>query len=179
MSDPLDALVEAIAEEGGLLGAALAGRPPACGPSPARWLTGGPRVRGREADYALVVEAIYEGYLLHYGQPRVLRVSDDGDLALLAGDHLYALGLARLVEIGDVEAVTELADVISLAALARAGDDAELAEAVWEAGMVAIAWGAGGAGEEAKERARAGAPEAPARLRAAAMRVRGGANAPA
>ena len=42
------------------------------------------------------------------------------DLALLAGDRLYALGLARLAQLGDVEAVSELADVIALCAQARA-----------------------------------------------------------
>jgi hypothetical protein len=36
----------------------------------------------------------------------------------MAGDRLYALGLARLAELGDLQAVGELADVISLAAQA-------------------------------------------------------------
>ena len=40
---------------------------------------------------------------------------DDPDLALLAGDRLYALGLERLAALGDLEAVAELADVIALA----------------------------------------------------------------
>jgi len=39
---------------------------------------------------------------------------------LLAGDHLYALGLARLAALGDLDAVAELADVISLSAQAHA-----------------------------------------------------------
>ena len=54
--------------------------------------------------YAELVEAIYEGYLQHYGDGRVLRPQDP-DLALLAGDRLYALGLAHLAELGDLEAV--------------------------------------------------------------------------
>ena len=45
---------------------------------------------------------------------------EDPDLALLLGDQLYALGLSRLAELGDLEAVAELADVISLLAQARA-----------------------------------------------------------
>ncbi len=63
---------------------------------------------------------ILEGSLLHYGRPRVLR-DDDADLALLLGDQLYALGLSRLAELGDLDAVAELADLISLLAAARAG----------------------------------------------------------
>ena len=48
---------------------------------------------------------------------------DEPDLALLAGDRLYALGLERLAELGDLEAVAVLADVISLAAQAHAEDE--------------------------------------------------------
>ena len=44
----------------------------------------------------------------------------DDDLRLLAGDALYALGLARLAEAGDLEAVAELSDLISLTAQAQA-----------------------------------------------------------
>jgi len=64
------------------------------------------------AEYGLAVEAVREGYLLHYGEPRLLRGHDD-DLALLAGDYLYALGLERLAAAGDTEAVGVLADLIS------------------------------------------------------------------
>ena len=46
----------------------------------------------------------------------------EADLGLLAGDQLYAIGLARLVELGDTEAVGELADTITLSALAQAAD---------------------------------------------------------
>ena len=38
-----------------------------------------------------MLEAVREGYLLHYGAPR-LPSDDDPDLALLMGDRLYALG---------------------------------------------------------------------------------------
>ena len=86
------------------------------------------------AGYEELVEAIYEGYLQHYGEGRVLRPGDP-DLALLAGDRLYALGLARLAELGDLAAVGELADVISLAAQAHAEGDPKRATAVWEAGV--------------------------------------------
>jgi hypothetical protein len=97
----------------------------------------GPRAAGHEDDYALLVEEIHEGYLLHYGAGRVVTPADP-DLSLLAGDRLYALGLARLAELGDLEAVTELADVISLAAQAHAEGDAARAAAVWDAGARAV-----------------------------------------
>jgi hypothetical protein len=97
----------------------------------------GRRAAGHEDDYALLVEAIHEGYLLHYGSGRVVR-PEDPDLSLLAGDRLYALGLARLAELGDLAAVGELADVISLAAQAHAEGDPDRATAVWEAGARAV-----------------------------------------
>ena len=59
-----------------------------------------------------MLEAVYEGYLLHYGESRLFAGMDD-DLRLLAGDALYALGLARLAEAGDLAAVAELSDLIS------------------------------------------------------------------
>src|SRR6202049_1562111 len=68
--------------------------------SPAAVAARGPRTKGRHEEYELLVEAIYEGYLLHYGSPRVVR-APEADLGLLAGDQLYAMGLARLVELGD------------------------------------------------------------------------------
>jgi hypothetical protein len=77
-----------------------------------------------------VVEAVYEGFLLHYGSPRAFAGMDD-DLRLLAGDALYALGLSRLAEAGDLKAVAELADLISLTARAQAEGRTELADAFW------------------------------------------------
>jgi hypothetical protein len=89
------------------------------------------------AGYEELVEAIYEGYLQHYGEGRVLRPGDP-DLALLAGDRLYALGMARLAERGDLEAIDVLAGVISRAAQAHAEGDPAAAEAAWEAGARAV-----------------------------------------
>ena len=87
--------------------------------------------------YALLFEAIREGYRLHYGEGAVVRPRDP-DLALLAGDRLYALGLARLAELGDLEAVRLLADAISECAQAHAeGRDAE-ALAVWDRTAAAL-----------------------------------------
>jgi hypothetical protein len=72
-----------------------------------------------EARYALGLETIYEGYLVHYGRPRLLEPADDNS-ALVLGDYLYAQGLARIASLGDVDAVGDLAELISLCAQARA-----------------------------------------------------------
>jgi hypothetical protein len=89
-------------------------------------------LRGREAQerepvfsllgeerYALGIETIYEGYLLHYGRPRLF-APEDGDTALLLGDYLYAHGLVRIEAVGAVQAVNDLAELIALCAYLRA-----------------------------------------------------------
>jgi hypothetical protein len=138
-----------------------------------------PRTRGARGDYALLVEAIREGYLLHYGAPRVVVGADD-DLALLAGDYLYALGLRRLSMLGDLAAVRELSDLISLAAQLHArGVDADGADggrgaeftggALWLAAVIAVAAGPSDAHEQAKAALRAEHPNAAAALLADAQ----------
>ena len=72
-----------------------------------------------EERYALGVETIYEGYLLHYGRPRLF-APEDGDTALLLGDYLYAHGLVRIEAVGSVAAVNDLAELIALCAYLRA-----------------------------------------------------------
>jgi hypothetical protein len=57
--------------------------------------------------------------------------TEDRDLALLAGDRLYALGLALLAERGDLPAVAVLADLISECAAAQAEQDPARADAAW------------------------------------------------
>ena len=158
-------------EEGGLMRSLLKadGLEDADGESagPAQVAASGPRVNGHGAEYELLIEAIYEGYLLPYHAPRVMRSPED-DLGLLAGDRLYALGLARLVALDDVEAVAELADVITLTALAHGSGNTELAEAVWAAGARAVGWGAAPLHDHAKALTRAGSPEALAAMRSLA-----------
>jgi len=70
-------------------------------------------------EHALGIETIYEGYLVHYGCSRLFAPADD-DTALLLGDYLYAQGLVRVAETGDVAAVADLAELISLCGQARA-----------------------------------------------------------
>jgi hypothetical protein len=73
--------------------------------------------------FALAIESIYEGYLLHYGRPRLFR-PEQSDTGVLLGDYLYAHGLVRLATFGDVEAVADLAELISLCTQLRAERDA-------------------------------------------------------
>jgi hypothetical protein len=78
-----------------------------------------------------VLEAVYEGYLMHYGSPRAF-TGMEPDLRLLAGDALYALGLSRLADTGDLEAVAVLSDLISRSAQAQAEGRAADADALWD-----------------------------------------------
>jgi hypothetical protein len=167
----LAAVAAAVRAEGGLLADALGARPSPDG-SLGALAAAGPRSTGREADVAFVVEAIREGDLLHTGRSRLFATADP-DLALLAGDRLYALGLERLAALGDVEAVAELADVISLCAQALADGAPEVAEAAWTAGATAVGWGSSPALRDAKAAARRADPGAAAALRAAARQLSG------
>jgi hypothetical protein len=72
-----------------------------------------------EARYALGLETIYEGYLVHYGRSRLFAAPDD-DTALLLGDYLYAHGVARISALRDVAAVADLSELISLCSQVRA-----------------------------------------------------------
>jgi hypothetical protein len=120
-----------------------------------------------EEAYTQLLADIAEGARLHYDT-----AAEDLDLALLQGDQLYARGLARLAELGDLDAIAQLADAISLVAQAQAAGDLELARAVWLAGEAAVRHGGGGDHERAKDLARAGRPEAADALRGAAQAAR-------
>jgi hypothetical protein len=77
-----------------------------------------------ESRFALGLETIYEGYLVHYGRSRLF-APPDGDTALLLGDYLYAHGLVRVAEENDVGAVAELAELISVVSHLRAESRSE------------------------------------------------------
>jgi hypothetical protein len=173
-SNGLGRLSALVAQEGGLLAQALLPAPvgeAVHGPL----VLQGPRARGHDADLALVVEAVREGYLLHLDGGRASRIlrHGDADLSLLAGDRLYAMGLERLAAAGDLDAVRALADVIALSAQALSRGDEELADAVWAAGCAEVGWGTSEDLRTAKEAARAGLPDAAQRLRRAARHLVG------
>jgi hypothetical protein len=97
----------------------------------------GPRAAAKPGEYALVVEAVREGYLLHYGESRLLR-GHDADLALLAGDYLYALGIERLAALGDAAAVVALADLIGRCARLHTGGREDEVPELWRNAAAAI-----------------------------------------
>jgi hypothetical protein len=183
-SEALARLRAVLREEGGLIASLLdapageLGREQAgeraarMADGPAQLAAEGPRTQARRADYELLFEAIYEGYLLHYGPQRVVR-APDADLRVLAGDRLYAIGLARLVELGDTEAVAELADTITLSALAQGAGDVPLADAIWAAGARAVGWGSSEQHRRAKRLVARGADGAIEAMRTSAAGVSG------
>ena len=145
---------------------------PASEPSYGALAAAGPRVSAAPGEYALVVETVREGYLLHYGEPRLIAGHDD-DLALLAGDYLYALGIERLAGLGDPVAVAELADLISLSAQVHAEGRPDLAPPLWLAAVVAVGCGADDRLLTARRAARKLRPDAGSQLtEAAAARAR-------
>ena len=143
--------------------------PPSLGALAAR----GPRAAENPSAYALVVESVREGYLLHYGEPRLLAEADS-DLRLLAGDYLYALGLERLAALGDLEAVQGARrpdQPLGPGPRRRRGGGpaAPTAQALWLASIVAVGAGAGAALAAAKAALRGGEARGPP----AARRVAG------
>jgi hypothetical protein len=110
-----------------------------------------------EERFALGLESIYEGYLLHYGRPRLFSPADR-DTAVLLGDYLYAHGLVRIAELGDVDVVADLAELLSLCAQLRAeerpGDGA-----AWAASVACL--GGGDRLEEARAALRESGDPAP------------------
>jgi hypothetical protein len=100
----------------------------------------GERAAAAPGEYALVVEAVREGYLLHYGTPRLLR-GHDADLALLAGDYLYALGIERLAALGDDEAVAVLSELIGNCAQLHAEGRENEVPGLWRASALAVGGG--------------------------------------
>ncbi|HMJ01556.1 MAG TPA: hypothetical protein VK506_01370 [Conexibacter sp.] len=124
-------LADALRAEGGLLDAAL--RPGAAALADEPLLADVP-----DGPYALTLAAVREGYLLHYGEGRVIATTD-GDLALLGGDRLYALALAQLAKLGDLDAVARLAELIAQCARAHAEDDPARATDAWQVTASALA----------------------------------------
>jgi hypothetical protein len=139
----LQRVAAALRAEGGLLAGVAADPAPGTATPLGDRVALGPRAAGDPAEYAFVVEAVREGQLVHSGHSRIIDTGDT-DLALLAGDRLYALGLSRLADRGDLDAVAALADVIAQCAQAHAAADPEAAETAWKAGVERIGWGPDG-----------------------------------
>jgi hypothetical protein len=93
-----------------------------------------------EARYALGLETIYEGYLVHYGRSRLFAPPDD-DTALLLGDYLYAHGVARISALQEVAAVADLSELISLCSQVRA-DETDGDGPLWAATAALLGRGA-------------------------------------
>jgi hypothetical protein len=163
-------LAELARADDGLLAAAVRTNLPRSAPL-GEEIAASPRAQGHAADLALVVEAVHEGYLLHHGRSRVIDDADP-DLALLAGDRLYAAGLEQLATAGDLASVRALADVIALSAVAHAADDDRLAAAIWDAGCAEIGWGSSEALDAAKIVAQTGDNGACEALASAAKQAR-------
>lgn len=104
-----------------------------------------PALRTSPRPYAaLAVELVYEGYLLHYRESRVLDGEPDEKLRLLAGDYFYAHGLRLVAEAGDLDAVGLLARLMAACSYLRVENlPFVLDDALWQ--LTALAVGAGDA----------------------------------
>jgi hypothetical protein len=70
--------------------------------------------------YVTALELMYEGYLLHYRESRVVAAAPgDRETALLAGDVFYARGLRLIAGAGQVEAVLLLTRLMSTCSFLR------------------------------------------------------------
>jgi hypothetical protein len=154
----LERLRELVAAEGEAIAPALAPTAGEDALGPLVVAAAASRTDGPE--YALVVESVLEGYLLHFGRSRLLD-SADADLRLLAGDYMYALGLSRLARLGDLPAVRALADLITLSARhhAAAPGDHRLLEGLWALTALAVGRGPWPGYEAAIAKARRGGAE--------------------
>ena len=92
---------------------------------------------GEKAYGSAVLDSVREGYLLHYGEPRLLAGHDE-DLAVLAGDYLYALGIELLAARGDCDAVLRLAELIGGCAQRHVEGREDEVPALWEETTAAI-----------------------------------------
>jgi hypothetical protein len=121
---------------------------------------------------AVGLETIYEGYLMHYGRPRIF-AAGDRDTRILLGDYLYAHGLVRVAEHGDTALVADLAELLSLCAQLRAeaGAGEPVADGVLWAATHALIGSPNGELAEAREALRDRGDARP--LAALAARVAG------
>jgi hypothetical protein len=140
-TSPLSVLAAAVRDVGGLLGAVVVVPSADADDAVSRGVASGPRSAVVGPELALAAEATREAELLHHA-PELARVvrTDDRDLALLAGDRLYALGLERLAAGGWTDEVAILADIVALVARVHAAP-------AWAIGPARDGEPAGGTGE--------------------------------
>jgi len=74
------------------------------------------------------LQLVRQGHDLHYEGS-----GPDADLALLDGDRLYAAGLEKLADSGDIDAIRALADLISDCARAAAEERPDAGVEAWRA----------------------------------------------
>jgi hypothetical protein len=96
--------------------------------------------------YVTAIELIYEGYLLHYRESRLLALpASQPQATLLAGDYLYARGLRVIASRGDADAVGLLARLMGACSYLRSVDAPFAADdALWAytmGGLVALRHG--------------------------------------
>jgi hypothetical protein len=138
IATPLAALATLLREDDNVISPYV--RDPDDAPVLGELAAAGPRAAEAPDEYVLLVEAIREGYLLHYETPRLI-VGADPDLRLLAGDYLYALGIERLAALGDSRAVVLLADLIARCAQLHAEGAEDRVPALWRETALAIGSG--------------------------------------
>lgn len=137
-ADSLRLLAARVAAEGPPL--AVVKQAPPEPPAFGMLASAGPRTAVDGGTYAFVVEAVREGYLCHFETSRVLE-SPDPDLALLAGDLFYAIGISTLATLGDDESVRLLSDLIIVSSELRSAGLREQAESFWIARVLALTCG--------------------------------------
>ena len=109
--------------------------------------------------YQLGLEYIFEGYLLHYGRSRLL-AEDGGEFPVLAGDHMYARGLAAIASLGDLHCIMALAELIRVCSLIECeGLAMELAVDAWAVTTLELAKRASGTVPPEAPGGSAGGPE--------------------
>ncbi|MCL4474386.1 MAG: hypothetical protein M1455_10720 [Actinobacteria bacterium] len=82
-------------------------------------------------NYHQALEYIYEGFLLHQGRSRLL-MKDATEFPVLAGDHMYARGLAAIASLEDLYCIEALAELIRACAFVQSeGLDPSLAHKAW------------------------------------------------
>ncbi len=97
-------------------------------------------------NYSLALEYIFEGFLLHYRQGRLLEPAAP-EFNLLAGDYMYARGLTFLATLEDLYCVQLMADLVSLCSFIHCQDSCRRQTfRAWVLATVCLAGRAAGAG---------------------------------